>query len=290
MNEIKYNERLNLGVEMLDKAHEKLFSIIRKLVALNEEAANKKYISNEGIKYLENYTERHFKEEEAYMKSINYVGLKKHKQLHDDLKDLTLPALKKDLEESEYSEESVQRFLGICLGWLTGHIMVEDRIMSEQIKDDDYEYSQDTIIAMETVIKGIMKDIFNLELQTVSKNYLGEDFGKRVYCRLTYGANNSGEKMQVYCIYEEALVFHIVSEMLGVSVQKIDKMSTNAIKQFSPHLVHYIGIYLQDWKEKKLEKVNMLTNLQFKNIVEDGKPKYGFLFNTGKGYFAFYIK
>jgi len=96
--------------------------------------------------------------------------------------------------------------------------------------------------------------------------------------------------MQVYCIYEEALVFHIVSEMFGVSVQKIYKMSTNAIKQFSPHLVHYIGIYLQDWKEKKLEKVNMLTNLKFKNIVEDGKPKYGFLFNTGKGYFAFYIK
>ena len=59
MNEIKYNERLNLGVEMLDKAHEKLFSIIRKLVALNEESTNKKYISNEGIKYLENYTEKH---------------------------------------------------------------------------------------------------------------------------------------------------------------------------------------------------------------------------------------
>ncbi len=71
MNAIKWNNRFNIGVEVVDKAHQKLFSIVGKLIALNEEE-KQQHACREGIKYFKNYTLKHFAEEEAYMKSIRY--------------------------------------------------------------------------------------------------------------------------------------------------------------------------------------------------------------------------
>ena len=56
MNEVKWNDRFNLGVDSIDKAHQRLFSIIAKLIALNEDTAKQQYACREGIKYLKNYT------------------------------------------------------------------------------------------------------------------------------------------------------------------------------------------------------------------------------------------
>ena len=43
MNEVKWNDRFNLGVDTIDKAHQRLFSIIGKLIALNEDTAKQQH-------------------------------------------------------------------------------------------------------------------------------------------------------------------------------------------------------------------------------------------------------
>ena len=44
MKEVKWSNRFNIGVDVIDKAHQKLFSIVGKLVALNEdETKNNNY-------------------------------------------------------------------------------------------------------------------------------------------------------------------------------------------------------------------------------------------------------
>ena len=35
--EVKWDERFNIGVDNIDKAHQKLFSIVRKLIYLNQQ-------------------------------------------------------------------------------------------------------------------------------------------------------------------------------------------------------------------------------------------------------------
>ena len=50
VKEIKWNERFNIGVESIDTAHRKLFSIVGKLIALNEDENKQQNACREGIK------------------------------------------------------------------------------------------------------------------------------------------------------------------------------------------------------------------------------------------------
>lgn len=70
MAEIKWNDRFNLDVEEIDKAHQKLFTIVNKLIAFTENPEKQQHACKEGIKYFKNYAVKHFAEEEAYMQAL----------------------------------------------------------------------------------------------------------------------------------------------------------------------------------------------------------------------------
>ncbi|MCI8327701.1 MAG: bacteriohemerythrin, partial [Lachnospiraceae bacterium] len=154
MKAIPWNDRFNLGVDVIDKAHQKLFSIVGKLVSFNnEDELKQQHACKEGIKYLKSYTLKHFAQEEAYMKSIDYDGYPMHKRLHDNMRDKTLPALEEELEEQNYSIESVQHFLGICIGWLNSHIMTEDFAITGRISKKWVQHtSEDVTTALTNAI------------------------------------------------------------------------------------------------------------------------------------------
>ncbi len=73
---------------------------------------------------------KHFAEEEEYMASINYEGLDTHKRIHQEFREKTLPILEKELEQTDYSENAVEHFLGVCAGWLIGHTLTEDHAIT----------------------------------------------------------------------------------------------------------------------------------------------------------------
>ena len=127
MQQIEWKDRFNIGVEIIDQAHHGLFSIVQKMMDLYVERHKDKFACVEGIKYFKAYALKHFAEEEAYMHQIGYPGYSAHKKIHDRMRYETLPELERLLYESDFSVEAVQRFIGVCTGWLTGHILVEDR-------------------------------------------------------------------------------------------------------------------------------------------------------------------
>jgi len=88
---VEWNDRFSIGVEVVDKAHQRLFSIVGKLISLNEDPDKQQHACREGIKYFKSYTLKHFAEEEAYMQSIQYEQYELHKSLHDDMRDKLLP-------------------------------------------------------------------------------------------------------------------------------------------------------------------------------------------------------
>ncbi len=292
LNEIKWNERLNIGVESIDKAHQRLFSIVNKLILLNEDTAKQQHACEEGIKYFKNYTLKHFAEEEAYMRYIDYANYSIHKSLHDDMRDNTLPALERELNAQNYSVESVQHFLGIFIGWLNGHIMVEDRAITGKVSNKwVHQPSDDEENSLKNAVIQAFHGLFRTDAQIVSKHYSGEDFaaGNKLCYRLTYRSKEK-EVVPVYIIYEERMVLHVLSELFGKPVKKADKTVVYALKILSQQLMDSIGKHFTFAEECILEKNDLLTFDQLLNFFYKKYPPYSLLFSTGgKGYFALCI-
>ena len=289
ISDIKWNERYNIGVEVIDKAHRKLFSIVRKMVMLNNDEKDREWICREGIKYFKNYVLKHFAEEEAYMRSVNYSGYAAHKCVHDDMKNETLPALEKEMDESDYSSESIQHFLGICTGWLSHHILLEDRAITGQIPNKwTEEWTEDTSILEKTILWA-MKQLFNLELTTVSSHYGGEDFGKKICYRLTYRESDNAS-LKVYFVLEEKLVLEITSQLLHIPLTRVDRTVTETLKIFARHFMKRIAGNHNTLNQYRLESDHLLSEEQLEQDFDKKYPNHSLLFNTGIGYFALCVK
>lgn len=293
MNEIQWNNRFNIGVEVIDKAHRRLFSIIEKLITLNEDASKQQHACREGIKYFKSYTLKHFAEEEAYMRSIGYSEYAMHKSLHDNLRDYTLPALERELEEENYSIETVQHFLGFCVGWLNGHIMMEDQAITGKASNKwVHQASGDETESLAKAIAQTLQQLYRTKTELVSKHYGGEDFtsGNALCYRLSYLTRN-GKKLQVFFLYEEQLVLRLLSELLGKQISRIDKTVVHAIKILSQKFMECIRGHFETPDEYQLQKDDILTFEQLVRTFDKDFPPYSLLFNMEKkGYFAFCIR
>lgn len=295
MGEVKWNDRFNIGVEIVDRAHKKLFSIVGKLLSLTEDAEKQKHACQEGIKYFKSYTMKHFAEEEAYMRKIGYPDYEIHKSLHDNMQNHTLPALEEEMESQNYSAESIQHFLGICVGWLNAHIMIEDYAITGKASHKwVHKASEDELVSLEKAVIQTVHELFRLEAELVSDNYSGEDFasGKVLCYRLKYH-RQVGQDRQVVLIYEEQMVFKLISGLLGKQVDRVDKTIVEAMKLISNKFMGCMETHFAAVEGDQLEKINTLTFEQVVRAFEFEKqyPPYSLLFRTEKGdYFAMCIK
>ena len=112
MDQIVWRDSYKIGVDFIDREHKMLFSTMNKLLKISENEEKSEWVCREGAKYLRNHTTEHFDHEEEYMRSIGYSEYEVHKRLHDSFRNNTLPALEKEMEETQYSLESIRHFLG----------------------------------------------------------------------------------------------------------------------------------------------------------------------------------
>lgn len=288
--EAEWNKRFNIGVDSIDNAHRKLFSIVRKLIHLSNYENNGQWACAEGIKYFKNYAIEHFTDEEAYMLSIGYKDYEIHKRLHDDMRYKTLPALEKDLVESNYSQESIQHFLGICLGWLTSHIMIVDRAITGKISNI---WKSGSTVADLNTLKGALsasiQEIFRLQTQIVSEHYRGDDFGASMTIRLTY-LSIEGKRVQIFMVLEKSLLLRAVSSILDMPLTKMDKLVMNVGMELSLQIVEQLGIHYSLFSKYRLENSHFMTMEQLRKTFYLDNLDYSLLLNTGHGYFAFCVK
>ena len=285
--EMEWDERFNIGVTSIDKAHRKLFSIVRKLISLSKSENNGQWACAEGIKYFKSYAIEHFADEETYMKSIGYKGYEIHKRLHDDMRFKTLPALEKDLTASNYSQESMHHFIGICLGWLTAHIIIEDRAIAGLITNKwKKDHTGEDIAALEKALSVTIREIFQLPTEIVSEHYSGENFGRSMIIRLTYLAIDH-RQVQIFIALEESLVLRAVSSALNIPLHKMDNLVMSAGRELAVRIAEQVGIYCHMAWQYQLESSHFMTSEQFRQAFYAGYFDYSLLFNTGCGYFAF---
>lgn len=288
--EFVWREEYHIGVETIDKEHQRLFKIINKLFGFREEKKDGQWTCQEGIKYFKGHAVKHFADEEAYMASIGYEGLEQHKHIHQGFRDNTLPALEKELEQTGYSPDAVDHFLGVCAGWLIGHTLTEDLAITgkHQRKWEDLLPSEE-MAALKKLIIQLIFDLFHLESQMISDAYNGERFGKGVYYRLVYETPQGEKRQEVLLVFEEQLLINTVGKVMGLQSNKLDTMLIHAARYTAQQFVGRIMEHLPEMEAYELKEENLLSYEPFRQIFEKEKMQASLLFNTGAGYFSYCV-
>lgn len=287
MDHIVWHDNYKIGVDFIDREHKQLFSTMNKLLKISENEEKSEWVCREGAKYLRNHALEHFEHEEAYMRSIGYGDYEIHKRLHDNFRNDTLPALEQEMEESNYSLESIRHFLGVCIGWVVAHTQTEDLAITGKLKskwaDIPHEEEKE---ALEQAIVQLVDDIFHLDAKMISEQYAGEDFGKMICCRFIYSGQLQ-EKWEVTLVYEEHLLLKIISDILDAPHLKVDDMVINIARYISRQFLERIRENFPSIDLFKVEKESLLTQEQLVESFKRANPSCSLLFDTGNGYFAF---
>ncbi|MFR1709774.1 MAG: bacteriohemerythrin [Clostridium sp.] len=124
-------EEFKTGIEIIDNEHKMLFEIADKIYMLlkNEFIIDKYDRIVDLIEELKGYAALHFKDEEAYMESINYKKMFTQKIDHDNF-------IKKlneiDLNELDANqEEYILELLEFVNTWLVTHILEKDKLIAQ---------------------------------------------------------------------------------------------------------------------------------------------------------------
>ena len=287
--QLEWQDAYNIGVDVIDTEHQRLFKIINKLFAFREEEKDGQWTCQEGIKYFKGHAIKHFSDEEAYMESIGHKGLEQHKRIHRDFRKNLLPSLEQELERTGYAPDAVDHFLAVCTGWLIGHTLMEDQAIAEkQFSTWENLLPEEELEAVKKVIVRMVFQMFRLESQVISDTYGGEKFGRGVYYRLVYGTNQGEKKQEIIMVFEEKLLVNTVGKIMGLKTNKLDSMLINAARYTARQFVGQVMEHLPDVKAYELKEENLLSYEQFRKVFEREKPQISLLFNTGgAGYFAY---
>lgn len=285
----EWREEFNIGIESIDKEHRQLFSIINKLILMEQEGTNIEWTCKEGIKFFRSHAYAHFANEEAYMSLINYEGLKQHKLLHQGFRENMLPVLEQELERTNYSKESLEHFLGVCAGWLIGHTLTEDMAITGKKDSERWNnlFSGDEQNGIKKVVVQQMFNIFHVEAQLVSDRYGAEKFGNGIYYRLVYGASGVDEKIEIFLVFEEQMIINTLGKVLGVHTNELDTMLLHAARYSARQLVNRIMECFPTLENYGLEEEDFLSYSEFHRLMVKGEHQLSMLFDTGAGYFAY---
>ena len=117
MSLMDWSNDLDVHVDEMNNQHKGLLEVMNALFDSHQAGAEFNELKSL-LDKLADLTIKHFEEEEVYMESIEYPGIKGHKKIHQDLLAKFL-ALKEEFEKSQSLEQCFFDFLRL---WLAAHI------------------------------------------------------------------------------------------------------------------------------------------------------------------------
>ena len=127
-----WSENLSVGVQTIDEQHKTWFEKAEKLFEAGKNRQAAEYIG-ELLDFLEDYTKKHFADEEKYMLSIGYPSYNDQKAAHTAFIE-QLAKLKNDFKASGSNLLVIINANNMVLGWLTKHISTMDKKIGEFAK------------------------------------------------------------------------------------------------------------------------------------------------------------
>lgn len=129
---MEWKEELSVGVNLIDSEHKQLILAVNALFDACMHGKGRAKIA-ETVQFVENYTVKHFGDEEALQKKYNYPGYPAHQKLHEGFVN-DLKKYKKQLEEQGPTVQLVAQFNTFVSTWLIKHISVQDRKIGIHIR------------------------------------------------------------------------------------------------------------------------------------------------------------
>ncbi|MEA4891204.1 MAG: bacteriohemerythrin [Peptococcaceae bacterium] len=123
---------LSVGVAMIDEQHRTWFEKAEKLFEAGKNQHAKEYIG-ELLDFLEDYTKKHFADEEKYMLSIQYPGYQEQKKAHTAFI-AQLAKLRSDYMASGGNILVILNANQLVVDWLTKHISTMDKKIGQYAK------------------------------------------------------------------------------------------------------------------------------------------------------------
>jgi hemerythrin len=128
------NKDIILGVKSMDEQHMKLVSLLNETLELLKDGRREDAIILFHKNILD-YVEKHFLDEEEFMKSINYPELEEHKKIHN-IFSREIYNLAKYMEKGDV--KSFRNAVSLSWGWLYNHITKTDRKYAKWAKENGY--------------------------------------------------------------------------------------------------------------------------------------------------------
>lgn len=129
----KFTKECLIGVENIDKEHEKLFSMINEGIALlGEDNGVASIVEKNLVSALCEYAREHFANEEAYMEGIGDLELPRQKREHQAFREYVEQYDMTDLSE-EGAKERLKELLLYLAKWLYRHILCSDMMMGHNV-------------------------------------------------------------------------------------------------------------------------------------------------------------
>ena len=288
-----WENRYHLGVDLIDDRHDKLFSIARRIVSIQDSGSGdtqfrRTFVGKEGIKFLKNYALQHFAEEEAYMKEINYPHLAAHRQEHDKFRDVVVPSLEQDLIASDYSQESVEALVAAVLAWLVNHIAQTDFAIVGRAKPFHYDAEAGRI--EETVANVTMQmfaGLFDLQVRVLDSHYGGEDFGDVICYTRSYKSVETHQKIRFVSVISKEMSAYLSSMLLDQTALELSSLAASLMEEFSFMLMQHLdAILIPTAHTCKYADGVFFDREQFAQNMQAKMPEFSILFETNAGKFA----
>ena len=127
-----WTQNLSVGISMIDDQHKMWFQKAEDLFEAGKNNRAKEYVG-ELLEFLDDYTKKHFADEEKYMLSIKYPGYQEQKAAHTAF--ITqLNKIKSDYNSSGGNLLVILNANQMILDWLTKHISNMDKQIDEFAK------------------------------------------------------------------------------------------------------------------------------------------------------------
>ena len=136
MSVMVWNSKMSVGLKELDDDHKTLIRIINQLGADYQDAERRAAI-RQSLAALRRYAEYHFAREESVMMACGYPELEEHQGEHRGFVQHIGELTRRFVADPEGMAEIVNEdLLSYLQGWLSHHIMIEDKAYGPHIENN----------------------------------------------------------------------------------------------------------------------------------------------------------
>lgn len=127
-----FTKDLETGNQLIDTEHRQLIEAINNLLAACSTGKGRSELTNTA-KFLQDYTAKHFSDEEKLQIQTQYPDYQNHKRYHEEFKKVVAEICKK-LDTQGATITLVGEVNSAIAGWLINHIKKEDVKVANHIK------------------------------------------------------------------------------------------------------------------------------------------------------------